>query len=126
MAEIEYLHVCEDAFRDDRRRVSVIGIVPEILLPRVPATVPRVTIALQLRQVSATTLPLRLQWLGPSGTVVRVVDVVVDIEQDGSAFLVLPVVDVSFDEEGRHMLRTSSAGRVLLSTAIMVRVARSG
>lgn len=116
--EVEYMHVCDHAFKSEGGKACIIGIFDQIKSVQFPATHPYMVIAVQLRGQAHEVAPVRLEFGRPNGDTLAHIDRDVTLGQDGGAFVALTIVAVHIQEPGRYTVKVLSGGRPLATQSI--------
>jgi hypothetical protein len=125
MAEVEYMHICDYAFRAEGGKACIIGIFDVIGAPSFPVTHPHMVIAIQLRGSAHETVPIKIELGRPNGDVVAGLDGQVGVGGDGGAFINFNLLTTTFPEPGRYTVKVSSGDRHLATQSIHVRKAQA-
>jgi hypothetical protein len=121
VAEVEYMHICDHAFRTDSGKACIIGIFTYIWAPSFPAKHPQMVIAIQFQGKPHEVFVPKIEIGRPNGDVLgRIEGDSLTCDPEGGAFLVATMVGTPFPEPGRYTVKVLAAGRPLATQSFQV------
>lgn len=127
MAEVDYMHICDHAFRTDSGKACIIGIFTHIFASSFPATHPQMVLAIQFQGTPHEVFAPKIEIGRPNGDVLGKMDGQnLTCDPEGGAFLVATMVGTPFPEPGRYTVKILAAGRPLATQSFQVRQMTAG
>ena len=118
MLQVEYLHLCDYAFKAEGGKPGIIGIFDNVTAPAFPMKQPYMAVAMQLRGEPNRLTPITMELKGPGGQAVGALNAEGHTGNDGGKFVVLNLISITFPEAGMYTLTVSSLGTVLAMTSL--------
>ena len=123
MAEVEYMHICDYAFRAEGGKACIIGIFSSINAPSFPFAHPHMVLAIQLRGQAHEVLAIHVEVGRPNGDRLAGVDANISAGADGGALLNVNLMGLKFPEPGRYTVKVLSGAQPLASQSFHLRKA---
>lgn len=123
MAEVDYMHICDYAFKAEGGKSCIIGIFTVLNAATFPCTHPHMVLAVQLQGQPHEAIALKIEVGRPNGDVLAGLDAKLVAGADGTAFVNLNLINLQFPEPGRYTVKVLSGGRSLSTQSFQVRKA---
>ena len=121
MAEVEYMHICDYAFKAEGGKSCIIGIFSSINAGSFPCTHPHMVLAIQLHGQAHETIAIHVEIERPNGDVLAGIDGKIAAGADGGAFLNVNLMGLKFPEPGRYTVKVLSEARTLATQSFHLR-----
>ena len=111
--KLNYLHICENAFFSEDKKLNIIGIFDAISTSQVPAMHPSFSIAFNFSGYSADKI-FELHITSPSGEVIAKAPVKLNqnVPFGKAANFVINIVGLVFKEKGKNVIRLMCNGNI--------------
>jgi hypothetical protein len=120
VARVAWAHLCDYAFLDATGKACLIGILSRILAPRVPTTLPRLFLAMEVHGEPHEGGALGLRLLRPDGGELFDVARPLDLGPTGHHLLITAMDNLLLPDFGPYSLDVRLAGQPLHAVALEV------
>jgi hypothetical protein len=116
--KVDIITFANNAFMDNRNRLSIIQTFDRLYLDKVPANLVNAVVVTKLRDKPNKTVKLNLQISDSKGDKILNQDVEVKFSQHGTTTIVVEAVGLLFKSYGEYELVLSNEGKVLAKTSL--------